>query len=150
MGDRANILVLGGSLRGERKEKVGIFLYSHWGGSDLPKVLHKALNRRQRWDDEAYLTRIIMCEVIGKEDFEGETGFGISLTICDNEYPILVVDVASQTVGVSLRDEPFEVLYTVTFDEYCALSEDALATFRKREPRKSNPKASAKRAGKKA
>jgi len=88
MGDRGNI-------------KVGkVYLYTHWGGSNLKTVLKKALSRKQRWNDEAYLTRIIFCEMIIEEEqgLNEETGFGISTKIQDNENPILEVDVEHQEI----------------------------------------------------
>ncbi len=85
MGDRGNI-------------KVGkVYLYTHWGGSEIKQILKNALSKKLRWDDEAYLTRIIFCEMI-KEDVSGETGFGISTEICDNDNVILEVDVENQEV----------------------------------------------------
>jgi len=89
MGDRANIVV---SDRGQR-----LFLYSHWQGYELPEILRGALARKQRWDDPAYLTRIIFCEMIkGRE--ASETGFGISPFLQDNEYPLIIVDVDKNLV----------------------------------------------------
>ncbi|KKN28612.1 hypothetical protein LCGC14_0852570 [marine sediment metagenome] len=84
MGDRGNI-------------KVGnVYLYTHWGGSEIKQTLQDVLKRKQRWDDEAYLTRMIFCGMC--DDLSGETGFGISTKIQDNEYNILEVDCASQKV----------------------------------------------------
>jgi len=107
MGDRANIKMI--------DDNGAIFLYSHWGGSELPSILHTALSKKWRWDDSAYLTRIIFCEMVkGQED--QETGFGISTHIPDNGHLIIVVD--SNKGRVSLETErgqtvfkpiPFEV-----------------------------------------
>lgn len=93
MGDRGNI-------------KVGkVYLYTHWGGSEITEILKSALIRgKGRWNDEPYLTRIIFCEMI-KDDVMGDTGYGISTVICDNEYPILDVDCAKQTVnGIPFKE----------------------------------------------
>ena len=57
----------------------------------------KALGRKQRWDDEPYLTRIIFCGLLDG-DLDGETGFGISTGICDNENNIFEVDVEKREV----------------------------------------------------
>ena len=84
MGDRGNI-------------KVGnVYLYTHWTGSHIKKDLQEALKRKQRWDDEPYLTRIIFCQMC--EDYGSETGYGISTVICDNEHNILEVSCDSQKV----------------------------------------------------
>jgi len=71
MGDRAQII----SAEDEDSE---IYLYTHWGGEHVPQTLAAALDRgRSKWNDPAYLNRIIFCEMI-KDDVDGETGFGIS------------------------------------------------------------------------
>ena len=91
MGDRANV---------EIKDSNGsIFLYTHWGGSELKNTVKHALRRRQRWNDGQYLARIIFCEMIGKDNWDGETGFGISATIHNGEEKIIIVDVPNQTVN---------------------------------------------------
>ena len=111
MGDRANIVV-----RNSRFEDNGVWLYSHWGGSDLWRVLQTALGREQRWGDDAYLTRIIFCEMMltevraGHTDaaeivLRGETGYGIGTGPCDNGYPLLVVNTEAQTVEVCDLDK---------------------------------------------
>jgi len=85
MGDRGNIVV------------DGIWFYTHWAGSDIKKILQTALKRKQRWSDSPYLARIIFSEMI-KDDVDSETGYGLSLDMCDNENPILYVDVEKKTV----------------------------------------------------
>jgi hypothetical protein len=92
MGDRANIVV-------KQPDGSRIYLYSHWGGWEMPGTLRDALDRHQRWEDPAYLTRIIFCEMV-KIDCGGATGFGISTALCDNEYPLLVVDVDAGQVSI--------------------------------------------------
>ena len=96
MGDRANVYMLEGESRGG--SKTGVYLYTHWGGTELPHVVQRALARRQRWDDSQYLARIVFCEMVrGYED--EETGFGISAGMGDNEHPILVVDCRTSRVS---------------------------------------------------
>lgn len=87
-----------------------IYIYSHWDGDDsvftspLAQKLKKALARRERWDDEMYLARIIFCEIV-KDDIDGETGYGIGPEVGDDEYPTIIVNIPKQTVnGVSFED----------------------------------------------
>lgn len=91
MGDRGNIFIAGSYPQDDNEKGVqGVYLYSHWGGSELPKILAMGLNRgRDRWGDEQYLARIIFQTMIG--DDTQTTGYGISAVIGDNSYPILVV-----------------------------------------------------------
>lgn len=98
MGDRANIYVSDSYVKG------GVYLYSHWDGDGLRTILKTSLAKKWRWDDCAYLTRIIFCEMV-KSDINGETGYGISLGLCDNEYPILIVDCEKQIVGEMAEDD---------------------------------------------
>jgi hypothetical protein len=91
MGDRGNIVV------------DGIFLYSHWGGSGLRETLARALRRgKERWNDPAFLTRIILCDMIkdAGSDFDSLIGIGISTTRQDYEHPDLVVNTNEGTVSV--------------------------------------------------
>lgn len=93
MGDRGNINV------------DGVYLYTHWRGSYLPKILQEALAKRWRWTDGGYLCRIIFEQMLGRER-DTETGFGIALGLLDNSHLILFVD--SNKGTVTLREEPSE------------------------------------------
>lgn len=95
MGDRGNIQVK------ENAADNGVFFYSHWGGSDLPRTVSRALKRGVgRWGDTPYLSRIIFCEMV-KGDENGETGYGISTQECDPNHPLIVVDDGARTVSIS-------------------------------------------------
>jgi len=97
MGARANI-----RMKYEGGKEVCI--YSHWGGSDLKDHLKAALAKRERWNDEMYLGRIIFCEIV-KNDVEGTTGFGLAPYVGEEEYKTIEVDMKEMTVdGVSFED----------------------------------------------
>ena len=88
MGDRGNIAV--------KMNDDTIFFYTHWRGYKVTDVLADALHRgMSRWDDPAYLARIIFCSLMGDSDVSETTGFGISNIICDNQYPIPTVHATS-------------------------------------------------------
>lgn len=90
MGDRANVKVVDGGQC--------VYLYTHWGGTDLPETLRRALVRGEsRWDDAAYLARIIFSEMTRGSE-EELTGYGISPTVPDGGDRILEVDVDDQVV----------------------------------------------------
>lgn len=94
MGDRANIVVLDDE---DRSGKIGLFLYTHWSGSELPALLKAGLDRaKDRWQDTQYLARILFQAMLDGD--EGTTGYGISTSLGDNSYPLLVVDVPKQTI----------------------------------------------------
>jgi hypothetical protein len=119
MGDRANVFVVDDLSRGTA-ELEGVYLYTHWGGSNLPATLAQALDSKEgraRWNDGPYLARIIFDRMTGLTG--GELGFGISASICDNEYPILVVDPANQRVRMVPPGEERQPSATGwTFEEF--------------------------------
>lgn len=118
MGDRANVYMKDGDR--------GVYLYTHWNGTDLPRTLQTALRKKWRWDDAAYLARIIFCHMIeGLED--EECGFGISTHPPDGQDRVLVVDCALETVqDVTFENsryrprKPHRVLRTWTFEAFIA------------------------------
>jgi len=132
MGDRGNIRVAQGP------EAPDVFLYSHWGGSDLANVLQVALSRRQRWDDPAYLTRIIF-DAMTEGHHGSETGYGVSTCCPDNEHAVLrVLPWGEGKVQVLARNageralplpKPAEVLRSLTFDEFAHLEARDLQAF---------------------
>ena len=109
MGDRANV-----NVKASEDDK-GVFLYTHWSGTELPVILKRALAKRWRWGDDQYLARIIFDEMIG--DRQGnETGYGISSYCGDGNSRVLVVDTKSQSV--SFDDKSW------TFEEYISTPDD--------------------------
>lgn len=115
MGDRANVVVVP-----DGNPQQAVYLYTHWGGYALPERLQTALRKHWRWEDEAYLARIIFDTMTDGEHGK-ETGYGISACLGDNSYPLLVVDVLAQTVGLA-KEQEFPVTYrTWSFTDFCEL-----------------------------
>lgn len=100
--------------------RAAVVLYSHWGGTDLPYLLQEVIKRKLRWDDAAYLARIIFSRMVAG-DVAGETGFGISSRLCDNEHPVLIVDV-SRKVIVSLTEGEYTERGAMAAREFCGIS----------------------------
>ena len=97
MGERGNIYFVD-QHRG--KERLGMYMYSHWGGAVIPSVVEAALRRgREHWGDSQYLARIVFCELVKDDEME-TTGYGLSTRIGDNEHAIVRVDDVDQTVAV--------------------------------------------------
>ena len=104
MGDRGVVAIVeqgGGEL----------YLYTHWGASNLPQTVAKGLmTGGDRWGDESYLTRIIFDTMT---NLSGSTiGFGISTWCPADAWQIVTVDFRSNTVLAGNDDK-------LTFDEYC-------------------------------
>jgi hypothetical protein len=93
MGNRANVIV-----RADKDDQV--YFYAHWSGEGLFDTAREVIKKGQRWEDHAYLGAILARAIFLRWDpkLEGETGFGISSDLGDNEHPILVLDCENQTV----------------------------------------------------
>jgi hypothetical protein len=65
-------------------------------GSDSINIVRDTLAKRDRWNDSQYFTRMLFSEMV-KGSLDETTGYGISTYMCDNEYPIIVLDFGSQT-----------------------------------------------------
>lgn len=117
MGDRGNVYV--------KNHEGGIYLYTHWRGSELPEIVRNTLARRQRWDDESYLARMVFCDM-SKGDHDNDRGYGISNYRTDNQHPIVVIDCEAQTVGFAHEDKEPECYESWTFEKYIAEKEEKL------------------------
>jgi hypothetical protein len=95
MGDRAQVQI----------KPSGVFLYSHWGGNELPDDVHRALSKRWRWNDEEYLARIIFDEMTAGCSDE-ETGFGISTSKHGDVWRLIIIDCDRQEVLIEDHGKP--------------------------------------------
>ncbi len=100
MGDRGNIKIV--YSQGEP-----VYFYTHWRGSEIQDIVKTALARRERWDDDLYLARIIFSEMI-KGNESAETGFGIGPFECEEGSPLLTVNTEKQTVTFKGKTVSFE------------------------------------------
>jgi len=103
VGDRSNV-----KIAYESGAMIGF--YTHWGGTELPTIVQTALKRgKPRWDDEAYLARIIFSEMI-KDEVNELTGFGIypGDHEYDEEHKTIFVNIKEQTVIIGCLSWTFE------------------------------------------
>jgi hypothetical protein len=117
MSDTGNVFVV--NHQGILGSKEGVVLYTHSEGQELALVVKKVLSKRVRWDDAAYLGRIIFCQMIkGKE--EEDFGFGITNEVFDAKRPIILIDVENQEISFC---------YPNTFDE-CLVEESVFVKWK--------------------
>lgn len=119
MGDRANVYVKDGGS--------GVFLYTHWAGSELPETVQSALRRGvDRWNDGPYLTRIVFAEMVSGNE-NGTTGYGISAVCGDGDDRIIVLDSDTQRISFAKSPEAAQgagpLLSEMAFAEYVALED---------------------------
>lgn len=126
MGDRGNVYITDSDPNSYQASEFqrgshGIYVYSHWDGHVLPRVVQVALAAaRGRWSDDQYLTRILI-DQITKPGRDQETGYGIGLKMGDNSYPITVVDVGRQEVAWALAGNernPLTWAGNISFSEF--------------------------------
>lgn len=92
MGDRGNVII-------KDTDDSQVVLYTHWEASTLPATVKRAIARRQRWQDAAYLARIVFSEMI-RNDINSETGYGISAHLLDGHDKVIEIDTKAQTIKV--------------------------------------------------
>jgi hypothetical protein len=114
MGNRNSIVI-------QEQDAYGVdanplYLYSHWHGQELDQVVATALNRgRSRRNDSAYLTRIIVSDLL-REDLDGTTGFGISQIPQDHDDSNHMIFINFRTHGLEIRRNN----QTYTLEEFVA------------------------------
>jgi len=104
MGDRAQVLI----------KDTGVFLYTHWDGTELIKTVKRALAKRQRWDDPEYLARIIFDEMVGENQGK-ETGFGIGTEQHEDVWRVITIDCEEKTVKIKDTDRDIRKDYFADF-----------------------------------
>jgi hypothetical protein len=126
MGDRANIFVIDRPKAAKDDHEVtGIYLYTHWNGSEWPEMLRQALssaNARRRWDDESYLTRILISQLYA-DDHDSDTGGGVSTMLTDNSHEIVIVDIPAQIVAFAPEGQETDRnnwTDSMSFADFCA------------------------------
>lgn len=116
MGQRGNIVI-------QDDPDGRVYLYTHWRGESVEPIARKALASeagRRRWDDGPYLARIVFDTLT--ECKSGETGFGISPKLCDNEHEIVVLDTSRQLAWLE-NDKGTRLAESVSFEEFAAGAE---------------------------
>lgn len=123
MGDRSNIVI-------KQHDGSRVWLYGHWMGEDSINVVRDTLAHRERWNDAPYLARMLFDKMT--KGAVGSTGYGISTYMCDNEYPVIVLDPETQTVV--LEDAPFgqplvPITPPVSFETFIACGSETNPSF---------------------
>ena len=122
MGDRATVEIWNNAAAPKSEERP-VVLYTHWRGSTLIQDVMSAIERRERWDDPSYLSRIIFCHMLnGSNDpLNDSTGYGILTDNVGDAWLEIVVDCDRQEIIVKEFDKNNE---TYTFDEFAKMGED--------------------------
>lgn len=123
MGDRSNIVI-------KQHDGSRVWLYGHWMGADSINVVRDTLAKRERWSDAPYLARMLFNRMTQGDT--GSTGYGISTYMCDNEYPVIVLDPETQTVV--LEDGGFgsplaPITPPVSFETFTMCGQETNPTF---------------------
>lgn len=94
MSDRSNVVIMGNGT------EIGIGIYTHSFGSDLPKMVQEALRyAKPRWDDTAYFARMVFDNLLAQAgDHGSEYGWGL--------YPYAGAD--------DLYEEEHDTIYLTT------------------------------------
>lgn len=98
MGVRQDVKLVYGIKSDVSDQAPVVFIYSHWyDAMTLKAKIKNVLERRERWDDESYLARMIFSNIIQLDDINSATGFGLAPYSMGDHAPV-VVDLGGRTV----------------------------------------------------
>jgi hypothetical protein len=105
MGDRGNIKIISGF-----EEAPPLYFYTHWHGSDLPKIVVEAMKAAHfaaRLDDESYANRIIF-DVLTSRASDAHLGFGIASWPSSDADTTVTIDFKRRVVDFGEIEFAFE------------------------------------------
>ena len=113
MGDRGQVLI----------DDTGVYLYTHWGASDLEAAVREAIGKKQRWDQPEYLARIIFDCMVERSGGE-ETGFGVGRKDASDAWLLVKIQCFARRVVVIDRAPGSVTKTEYTFDEFINLPKE--------------------------
>lgn len=103
--------------RGQVKfQDTNVYLYTHWGATDLPNIVQASLRRRWRWNDPEYLARIVFDEMT-RGSHDQETGYGIGTEEHGDIEMLVTLNCKEREVKIQDLYNGSEKFYS--FDKYC-------------------------------
>ena len=112
MGCRGTIEIWNNAAAPKSDERP-VVLYTHWGAKRMLNDLVTALEKKERWNDAAYLSRMIFCEMV-RDNLHSTTGFGIMTDNALDTEEEIIVDIDRQEV---IRKRTGHDNQTFTFEE---------------------------------
>lgn len=94
-----------------------VFLYTEKGRGIIGS-LHAALSKKQSWNDPDFLSRIIFCEMVPRDEWENTSGFGIGTEMYANIDIFISIDSTNQEVSIQARDAGLQDKFKMSFDEF--------------------------------
>jgi hypothetical protein len=82
-----------------------VYLYTYKKGDNLISIVHNVLEKRVRWDDPDYLSRMLFCAMIDEDDLHGELDFGIGTQLYADVNTVVSVNTIYQQVAISSYDD---------------------------------------------
>lgn len=124
MGNRNSIVIQEANEYGV--ETNPLYLYSHWHGQELDQVVATALARgRSRWNDSAYLTRIIVSDLL-KDFIDDTVGFGISQIPQDHDDYNHMIFINFRVQGLVIRRDSQEYTPEEFIVAFSDIAEEAI------------------------
>jgi len=94
-----------------------VYLYTHEQAEVLVQQVHDVLSQKIRWDDPDYLSRMLFCNMIPKENWYGEKGYGIGTEQYVDVNLLISIDTTNNHIKIySAKDKAFH--YDSSFDDF--------------------------------
>ena len=94
-----------------------IYLYTHNDAESLVKKVYNVLSKRVNWNDAGYLARMIFCEMIPKDKWSDDKGFGISPSLYLELDLYVTLDIENQTIKTQILSNKHDWL-KFTFEDF--------------------------------
>jgi hypothetical protein len=90
-----------------------IYLYTHYTGDELVKIVYDTLRLKENLDDPEYLARMIFCRMIPPEKWYDNKDFGIGSQMYMNCEHMVTIDIERGLISIFNREEHHTDLYNL-------------------------------------
>lgn len=78
-----------------------VFLYTHDLAHNILHIVHDVLNRKTKWDDPDYLSRMLFCKLVPPEFWNSDKGFGIGTQMYHNIKLLITIDTVLKKIIIT-------------------------------------------------
>ena len=96
-----------------------VFLYTNKEAYNLTNVVLNVLSEKVHWDDPDYLTRVLFCNMVPKDQWYNTNGFGIGTQMYIDVKLLITLDIVHQKITLMDFDKYHKYVKNIyTFEEF--------------------------------
>jgi len=78
-----------------------VFLYTHDLAHNILHIVYDVLNRKTKWDDPDYLSRMLFCKLVPPELWNSDKGFGIGTQMYHDIKLLITIDTVFNKIVIT-------------------------------------------------